>query len=150
MKRDIHLEWTYPQPVEDVWHCLTTAEHIEQWLMPNDFKLVLGHKFQFRSKPVPGWSGIVDCEVLEIVPNKKLSYSWVSGPKPGSKDISTVVTWELTPIKSGTRLTLAHTGFTGFRAWMTSYLLGSGWKSGIAKAFAKTLTQYSQQHEKKA
>lgn len=148
MKRDLHFEWLYPQPVEDVWQCLTTAEHIEQWLMPNNFKLALGHKFQFRSKPMPGWSGIVDCEVLEIVPNKKLSYSWVSGPKPGSTAISTVVTWRLTPVKGGTKLTLDHTGFSGFRAWMTSYLLGSGWKSHIANAFAKTLTQYSQQNEK--
>ena len=144
MKRDIFLEWTYPQPPEDVWHCLTTAELIEQWLMPNDFLPVHGHKFQFRSKPMPGWSGIVDCEVLEIVPNEKLSYSWVSGPKPGSTAISTVVTWTLVPVEGGTKLQLAHTGFSGVRAWLTSFLLSKGWRTHIAKAFAETLSNNPQ------
>ncbi len=143
MKRDLKFEWIYPNSPDEVWHCLTTAELIERWLMPNNFKLQLGHRFQFRAKPMPGWSGIVDCEVMEIVPNQKLSYTWVSGPKPGSKAISTVVTWKLTPEGKNTRLVLEHTGFKGFRAWMTSFLLGSGWKSHIAKAFADLLPKRS-------
>ncbi len=139
MKRDLKLEWLYPNTPEEVWHCLTSSELIAQWLMPNDFRLELGHRFQFRSKPVPGWSGIVDCKVLEIVPNQRLSYSWVSGPKPGSDNINTVVTWVLIPEKNGTRLILEHTGFKGFRAWMVSYMMGSGWNSKIAKAFEALL-----------
>jgi uncharacterized protein YndB with AHSA1/START domain len=139
MKRDLKLEWLYPNSPDEVWHCLTDADLIAQWLMPNDFKLVLGHRFQFRSKPVPGWSGIVDCEVIEIVPKQQLSYTWVSGPKPGSSNIDTLVTWKLKAEKNGTRLILEHTGFKGFRAWLISYMLGSGWKSGIAKAFKNLL-----------
>lgn len=150
MKRDIKLEWFYPHNAEDVWHCLTTSELIEQWLMTNDFKLQLGHKFQFRAKPMPGWSGIVDCEVKEIIPNRKLAYSWESGAKPGSNEISTVVTWHLIPENGGTRLVLEHTGFRGFKAWMTSFLLGKGWKGHIANAFANVLDQTAAQHANKA
>jgi len=139
MKRDLKFEWLYPNTPDEVWHCLTNSELIEKWLMTNDFKPVIGHRFQFRAKPMPGWCGIVDCEVLELVPNKKLSYSWVSGPKQGSDQIKTVVTWKLIPEKDSTRLILEHTGFEGFRAWMTSFILGSGWKSHIAKAFASLL-----------
>lgn len=141
MKRDIKLEWFYPHSQEDVWHCLTTSELIAEWLMVNDFKLELGHKFQFRAKPMPGWSGIVDCEVKEIVPNTKLSYTWVSGPNPGSTEISTLVTWRLLPEKGGTRLVLEHTGFRGFKAWMVSHMLGNGWKGKIAGAFADVLSK---------
>src|SRR5687767_13806793 len=139
MKRDLKFEWLYPNTPDEVWHCLTTSDLIAKWLMPNDFRLQLGHRFQFRAKPMPGWSGIVDCEITEIVPMEKLSYTWVSGPKPGSTAISTVVTWRLTREGRRTRLVLEHTGFSGFRAWMTSFLLGSGWKSHIAKAFAELL-----------
>jgi uncharacterized protein YndB with AHSA1/START domain len=150
MKRDIKLEWFYPHPQEDVWHCLTTAELIGQWLMPNDFKPLMGHKFQFTSKPVPGWCGIVDCQVTEMVPNKRLSYTWVSGPKPGSRQIDTTVTWHLIPENGGTRLKLEHTGFSGFKAWMVSYMMGKGWNSHIAKAFAGILNQLKPAYEKKA
>ncbi len=150
MKRDLRFEWFYPHSPANVWQCLTTAELIQQWLMANDFKPVVGHRFQFTAKPMPGWCGIVDCEVLEVVENKKLSYSWVSGPKPGSKDISTVVTWKLAAEQGGTRLVLEHTGFTGFRAWMTSFILGSGWKSHIAKAFANELDKIAARHGQKA
>jgi uncharacterized protein YndB with AHSA1/START domain len=139
MKRDLRFEWLYPNTPEEVWECLTTPGLIEKWLMTNDFKPQQGHRFQFRAKPMPGWSGIVDCEVLEVVPNKKLSYTWVSGPKPGSANIKTVVTWKLIPEQNCTRLILEHTGFEGFRAWMTSFILGSGWKSHIAKAFSDLL-----------
>jgi uncharacterized protein YndB with AHSA1/START domain len=143
MKRDLKFEWLYPNTPEEVWNCLTNSDLIAKWLMPNDFRLQLGHKFQFRSKPMPGWSGIVDCEVTEIVPMEKLSYTWVSGPKPGSTAINTVVSWKLTREGGNTRLILEHTGFKGFRAWMTSFLLGSGWKSHISKAFEDLLPKRS-------
>ncbi len=150
MKRDIKLEWFYPHSTANVWHCLTTSELIAQWLMPNDFRLEKGHKFQFTAKPMPGWCGVVDCEVLEVVENRKLSYSWVSGPTVGSTDISTVVTWYLSAEQGGTRLVLEHTGFRGFRAWMTSYILSNGWKSHIAKAFANQLELIAARHGQKA
>ncbi len=150
MKRDLRLEWIYPHRVEDVWECLTNAGLIAQWLMANDFQPVVGHRFRFTAKPMPGWCGVVDCEVLELVENKKLSYSWVSGPKVGSTDISTVVTWHLEAQGGSTRLVLEHTGFRGFRAWMTSFILGSGWKSHIAKAFSDTLDKIAQAHGTKA
>lgn len=80
--------------------------------------------------PAPGWSGIVDCEVLEVVPHRLLVYSWRSGSKATEghvPDLDTVVTWRLTPLEnSGTRLYLEHSGFDPdsfvFKA------MGQGWK----------------------
>jgi uncharacterized protein YndB with AHSA1/START domain len=149
MKREIHLEWFYPYTAEEVWACLTEPDLIARWLMPNDFKAEQGHRFRFTAQPVPGWSGIVDCQVIEVVPLKKLSYSWVSGPKPGKVNIDTVVTWHLLPEANGIRLKLEHTGFKGFTAWMVSHILGKGWKSHIAKAFAETLAKQSEHEEEK-
>ena len=44
--------------------------------MKNDFQPVVGHRFSFRSTPVPNWNGVIDCEVLVVEPNSRLSYSW--------------------------------------------------------------------------
>jgi uncharacterized protein YndB with AHSA1/START domain len=141
MKRDIKLEWHYPYSAAEVWECLTTPALIAEWLMDNDFKPLAGHTFQFRAKPMRGWSGIVDCRVLEVVPNKKLSYTWESGPKPGEIKFRTVVTWHLVPENGGTLLRLEHTGFKGFSGVMVSFILGSGWKGKISKAFAAVLNK---------
>ncbi len=141
VRDDIHLEWTYPQSAEEVWECLTNPELIAKWLMPNNFELRQGHKFQFRSQPMPGWCGIVECEVLEIENIKRLKYSWVSGPEAGSKEVDTTVTWQLFPLSDGTRLTLDHEGFKGEQAVHSAQMMRQGWNSGIAKSFEKVLTE---------
>jgi uncharacterized protein YndB with AHSA1/START domain len=125
MKRDLHLEWTYPHAPEHVWQALTNADAMSQWLMPNDFLPVVGHHFRFRTKPAPGFDGIVQCEVLEVSPPKRLSYSWAGG------GIDTKLTWTLTPVPEGTRVTLDHTGFEGLRGLLISRILGKGWGSKI-------------------
>jgi uncharacterized protein YndB with AHSA1/START domain len=60
MERALRFEETYPHPPAKVWRVLITREHLARWLMQNDFEPRVGHKFQFRSKPVGGWDGIVN------------------------------------------------------------------------------------------
>jgi uncharacterized protein YndB with AHSA1/START domain len=127
MTRAIHVETTYDQAPELVWAALTTPEAMAIWLMPNNFKLQVGHRFQFRTKPAPGFDGIVQCEVLEIVPLRKLVYSWVGG------GVNTQVRWTLAPEGAGTRLTLDHEGFSGLRGFFVSSILGKGWRSKILR-----------------
>ena len=63
---------------EKVWRALTLGYLIEDWLMPNDFQPVVGHQFKLRANPNPHWNGVTDCEVLAVVPEKLLSYTWNS------------------------------------------------------------------------
>ncbi len=51
----------------------------------------------------------IRCEVLEIEPEKLLSYSWTDAEYFGELDSK--VTWTLHPEGSGTRLILSHVGF---------------------------------------
>ena len=74
--RSVVVEREFPFPPERLWRALTQPHLIEEWLMKNDFQPVVGHKFNFRSQPMPGWNGVTDCEVLTVEPNKRLSYSW--------------------------------------------------------------------------
>lgn len=78
MTKSIHHKLFFSHPPEVVWGYLTKSELISEWLMENDFKPVVGHQFQFRSKPAPAidFDGNVYCTVLEIIPFKKLTYSW--------------------------------------------------------------------------
>jgi uncharacterized protein YndB with AHSA1/START domain len=128
MARNLRFEMFYEQPRERVWAALTTSEALAAWLMPNDFAPRLGHRFQFRTKPAPGFDGIVNCEVLEIEPPRRLVYSWVGG------GVDTRVAWTLEEAGRGTRLVLEHQGFTGLRGLLVSSILGKGWGSRILKA----------------
>jgi uncharacterized protein YndB with AHSA1/START domain len=108
------VEGVLPHAPEIVWKTLTTAELIGRWLMPNDFVAAVGKTFTFRTKPMGDWDGVVHCEVLEVVPNRKLVYSWKGGsdsnPNYGAR-LDTVVTWTLTPVSGGTHLRMVHAGF---------------------------------------
>jgi uncharacterized protein YndB with AHSA1/START domain len=126
MSRDLTFEVTYKYSPEKVWRALTDPQAITQWLMKNDFAPRVGHKFQFRVEPKPrGWTGIVDCQVLECDPPRRLAYSW------RGSGIDTVVKWTLEPIAEGTKVRLEHNGFIGIRGWMVSRMLGKGWSSKI-------------------
>ena len=107
--RSVIVERELPHPPEKVWRALTQPHLIEEWLLKNDFKLEVGHRFNLRADPQPGWNGIVDCEVLVVEPNKTLSYTWNSGE--ANLAIRTVVTLSLAPKGAGTLLRMEQTGF---------------------------------------
>lgn len=72
MQKEIKHTWYFNQSPQEVWEYLTNSELLEQWLMPNDFQPIVGHKFRFTN---PNGT-FVHCEVLEIKPFTNLSYSW--------------------------------------------------------------------------
>jgi uncharacterized protein YndB with AHSA1/START domain len=89
-----------------VWRALTDPVLLSEWLLPVvGLKLEPGAAFAFRAPPQPDWDGMVNCRFSEIEAQRKLSYTWVVG------DIDTVVTFTLTPTKSGTCLSLVQSGF---------------------------------------
>jgi uncharacterized protein YndB with AHSA1/START domain len=103
--RTVVIERVFPHPPEKLWRALTDNTLIAQWLLKNDFEPEVGHKFQFRSEPVPNWSGVIDCDVLIVDPLKRLSYSW------STLGHDSVVLWTLTPAEGGTHLRMEHSGF---------------------------------------
>lgn len=124
--RSIVVERDMPHSPEKVWRALTEQRLIEEWLMKNDFRLAVGHKFNFRAKPVMGWNGVTDCEVLEIVPQEKLVYTWNASGEQAMDGLKTTVTWTLTPHGRGTRVRMEQSGFrpkdeAGYRG------MGGGW-----------------------
>jgi uncharacterized protein YndB with AHSA1/START domain len=103
--RTLTIERELPHPPEKVWRALTESSLIQEWLMGNDFEPQVGHRFKFRSTPVPNWDGVIDSQVLVVEPVSRLSYSW------GTMGMESVVTWTLTPTASGTHVRMEHSGF---------------------------------------
>lgn len=141
MQRSIKHEFTFDQPPEVVWQCLTDPELLAQWLMPNDFKAIVGHKFQFGAKPkFPlGFDGRIYCEVLEIIPLKKLVYSWKGGMSKENPSLDSIVVWTLTPAENGTLLCLEHKGFNGMKNYLAYIIMTKGWAK-IGKRLLNRLT----------
>jgi len=135
MQKDIQHIWFFQHPPDRVWEFLTKQELLEKWLMENDFKPIVGHRFQFNTKPKVkfGFDGIVYCEVLEVVPFQKLSYSWKGGPGKGKIVLDSIVTWTLTPKDNGTELILDHKGFAGWKNFIAYMVMNSGWKIHVKK-----------------
>ena len=98
--RTVAVERDFPHPPEKLWRALTQPHLIEEWLMKNDFKPVVGHSFNLRGE----WGGVLDCEVLAVEPNKTLSYTWNFSHDDAAFDLKSVVTFTLTPTRTGTLL----------------------------------------------
>jgi uncharacterized protein YndB with AHSA1/START domain len=86
-----------------VWQHITDPQKIAGWLMPNDFEPNVGKRFFLECDH----SGKIWCVVKEMVPNRKLVYSFqINNP-----NVDTLVTITLAQEGKATRLTLVHTGW---------------------------------------
>lgn len=133
--RRIRLEERLPHPPSAVWRALTDPDRIARWLMPNDFKLEIGHRFKFHGQPIPSvrFEGIVYCEVLDFEPERMLRYRWTD---PGRENgLDSIVTWHLEPSGDGTLLRLEHDGFDPDHAFqrLARQLMSGGWVAVIRR-----------------
>jgi uncharacterized protein YndB with AHSA1/START domain len=135
MTKSIYHKFFFQHSHEVVWEYLTKAELISQWLMENDFLPIIGYDFQFRTRPFPdlNFDGIVYCKVLEIIPFKKLSYSWKCGPGNNVITLDSIVVWTLHPKDNGTELFLEHIGFKEIENFAVHSIMDEGWLKNIQK-----------------
>ena len=134
MAKQIMHTFFYPHPAATVWDYLTNPDLMAEWLMKNDFAPIVGHAFTFRIPPIEklDFDGIIYCTVLELVPYKKLVYSWKTGPGDGKIVLDSIVTWTLHEKEHGTELLLEHTGIKDADFAMYT-ALNEGWLKNIKK-----------------
>lgn len=134
--RAIIIEDVLPHAPEVVWRVLTAPELLSRWLMQNTFQPRLGHRFTFQAMPMGDWNGIVDCEVLEIDPPRRLVYSWVGGSANNAVHgsvLDSTLSFDLTPVDGGTRLRLVHDGFRSPQNDAGFDAMSRGWGTIIAR-----------------
>jgi uncharacterized protein YndB with AHSA1/START domain len=114
------VERDMPHPPEKVWRALTQPQLLEKWLMKNDFKPLIDHRFKFTAD----W-GAVDGQVLAVEPNKTLTYTWEA------MGLESVITWTLTPSSTGTHVRMEQSGFRPDQQQAYNGAKG-GWKQFFA------------------
>lgn len=139
----IVCEAFYPHPIERVWRALTDPALITRWLMENDFEPAVGHRFTFRTQPLPAFDfdGIIHCQVTAVEPPRLLAYSWAN------KALDTMVTYRLEATHQdgcdGTRLHFEHSGFDMTNPAYVSACnnMAGGWRKMVATGLPTLLDE---------
>ena len=106
----ITLERTFDAPLARVWTALTDVDQMREWYFDlKEFKPHVGFEFEFIVEH-EGNSYHHLCRVTDVVPEKKIAYTWRYKSEPGDS----LVTFELFPDGNKTRLKLTHTGIETF------------------------------------
>jgi len=142
MNDTIRKERLYPDPPDRVWVALTDPHALAEWLMPNNFAPIVGHRFRFQVDPMAGCVTVTECEVLEVERPRRLVYSWLPLPIPnqtGPRPNPSVVSWTLKPESGGTRLLLEHSGLAGVFPWWQRFMFRFGWGTMIKRLIPKVM-----------
>ena len=136
----VMIERTYNAPVEKVWKALTDKDEMKKWYFDlAEFKPEPGFEFQFYGEGKQGEKFLHLCKVIEVIPNKKLTYSWRYDGYEGNS----FVTFELFPEGDKTKVRLSHKGLESFpvtsnkdfakenfiEGW--TYIIGTGLKEYV-------------------
>jgi uncharacterized protein YndB with AHSA1/START domain len=159
MKRTIRIKTVLPYGQDKVWQALTDPKWLGSWFMENNIEPVKGHYFTFKMKPQKGWDGITHCEIIEVEPEKFISYTY-KGEATGEKALAcagihsetadkltkgiftrldTVLSFRLEPTADGTILFMEHSGYKGLKLVIISLIMQMGWKKQLRKKLPKVL-----------
>ncbi|TDH20639.1 SRPBCC domain-containing protein [Segetibacter sp. 3557_3] len=106
------IERTYQAPISKVWEAITNKAQMKQWYFDlAEFKPEVGFEFSFEGGPEDR-QYLHRCRVTEVIPGKKLAYTW----RYEGYDGDSLVTWELFNEAGATRLRLTHAGLETFPA----------------------------------
>ena len=129
--KSVVVERVFNAEIALVWKALTEKEIMKEWYINvKEFKAVVGFKFEFwgGEEGDRKWKHL--CEITEVIPEKKLTYSWKYEGYGGMS----YVTFELFETNNGTKLKLTHSGidtFPGDIPELAPHNFESGWNQAI-------------------
>ena len=109
---DVMLEIDLPHPPEKVWRAISEGDLAGQWLEAAGLRAELGSRFRLPPADGKPDSPMVDCEVVETVPNERLQ--WRQSERESTTathTVESIVTLQLLPMSFGTRLRIVHDDF---------------------------------------
>lgn len=139
------IERTFNAPVETIWKAITDKNEMKQWYFDLvEFNPEVGFEFQFYAgDDKKKWLHF--CKIIEVVDQKKLSYSW---QYDGYTGIS-YVTFELFPVSDQsksksekTRLKLTHTGLESFPGESVPELKKENFAVGWTQIIGRSLKEF--------
>lgn len=132
MSLTLTLDFQYETTIEKLWAALTDSSKLAKWTMENNFRPLVGYRFQFRAKPTEYWDGIVEGEVLVVDAPNRLSYTWGTGNERHT------VTWTLQDLGNGkVNLHLEQTGISNAQALGGAKYGWTNWCGELGKLLAE-------------
>ncbi len=137
--KSVIIERVFDADIDLVWKALTQKEIMKEWYINvEEFKPVVGFKFEFwgGEEGERKWKHL--CEITEVILGKKLTYSWVYEGYSGMS----YVTFELFEIDNGTKLKLTHSGIDTFPIDIPELAINNfenGWSQAINVALKELL-----------
>ena len=129
----IIVERTFTIPVSKVWKAITDKDEMKAWYFDLvEFKAEEGFRFEFTGGPSPEKQYQHLCEVIEVIPNQKLVYSWRYEGHAGNSFVS----FELFETGDQTLLRLSHSGIESFPEDNPDLAVGNfikGWNDIVHK-----------------
>lgn len=141
-KEPVIIERTFDSPVERVWKAISDRDEMKDWYFDlKEFKPEPGFQFTF-SAGAKEKQYLHVCTVMEVITNKKLSYSW----KYDGYDGNSIVTFELFDENGKTRLKLTHEGLETFpdHPDLARENFVKGWTAIIGTSLVKYLNSYGE------
>jgi len=136
------IERTFNAPVAKVWGAITDVDQMRAWYFDlKEFKPEVGFEFEF-SVEHEGMTYHHLCRVTEVVPQKKIAYTWRYKGEPGDS----LVTLELFAEDDNTRVKLTHTGIETFPK--TPAYARKNFESGWTAIIGTELKQFVEQSKK--
>ena len=109
--KTIVVEQNFPVSASIIWDALTSPEKMKEWYFDlPDFKPELGCEFSFWGGPAEDRQYKHLCKITEVIPKKKIAYTWQYEGYPGLTEVS----FELTESSDSTTVKLSHTGLESF------------------------------------
>src|SRR6266496_6205135 len=136
------IERTFSAPPERIWKALTDAEEMRRWYFDmKEFKPEVGFEFEFTVEH-EGMNYHHLCRVTEVIPQKKLAYTWRYQGQEGDS----LVTFELFADGDKTRLKLTHEGIETFPK--TPAYARKNFEAGWTEIIGSSLKQFVEKAEK--
>lgn len=120
-KTSLHIRRVYHAPVAAVYAAWTDPEQMKRWMGPTDafgdsevtMDVRVGGRYRIVMRSPDGETHRVGGVYREVVPHKKLVYTWAWESTPERESL---VTLEFKPSGDGTELVLAHQRFADTQA----------------------------------
>jgi uncharacterized protein YndB with AHSA1/START domain len=138
------IERTFNAPVERVWSALTDVEQMRQWYFDlKEFKPDVGFEFEFVVEH-EGTTYHHLCKIMEVIPEKKIAYTWRYKGEPGDS----LVTFDLSAEGGKTRVKLTHSGIETFPK--TPAYARKNFEAGWTAIISSELKQFVENKERKS
>jgi len=120
---ELKLEREYAHPVDVVFRAWTDSEALRHWMGPGEITAPEaeidareGGGFTIPMVHVDGQVMTARGKILELVPDRKLRFTWVWDQEDGSPGQVMEITLDFFPSQTGTRLTFHQTDFIDAKA----------------------------------